>query len=364
MLCAARELLQALNRQVCTAGAALLPQDPAGAGVEAASVARRHVDVAKAMGFRYWVVSTQAHRPPPWRAMQVRATKRGTKRIFSSLLEILLPSAMTSPPWTQREADKAVVQPVPGEAARPVDALRLRALVFVVREARIDAAAVQVEARAQVLLRHRRALDVPAWPAGPTAGHRRLAGQASFHRGKSAGSRLSASISLRAPERSSSRGAWTAHRNNKLAHAEVNAVGGGVATPRAMSFADLVEHLGDVARWRGSDPSAGRAGVVSVWYSAVQRSAARRRRGQGRRLLGPGAVYDLVIDIGDVAYEDVTLPSRPKVTNHDIKGDQRPHCRVKQVGRPSGPADITPCRFARTDRRQARPCAAAGCHRP
>src|SRR4051812_24733574 len=51
---------------------------------------------------------------------------------------------------------------------------RLRLLVLVVGEAQVDAAAVDVEGAAEVLLRHRRALDVPAGPAAsPGRGPRR-----------------------------------------------------------------------------------------------------------------------------------------------------------------------------------------------
>src|ERR1700751_4577116 len=44
---------------------------------------------------------------------------------------------------------------------------RLRDLVLVVRELKVEPAAVDLEARPEVLLRHRRALDVPARPAPP-----------------------------------------------------------------------------------------------------------------------------------------------------------------------------------------------------
>ena len=74
--------------------------------------------------------------------------------------------------------DPAVVQPVLREpvAGGP----RLGLLVLVVREAQVEPAAVDVEGLAEVPLRHRRALEVPARPAaaerGVPGGRLRLAG--------------------------------------------------------------------------------------------------------------------------------------------------------------------------------------------
>src|SRR5262249_8206397 len=59
--------------------------------------------------------------------------------------------------------DHAVVDPVPGEAV--AGTLGLGALVLVVGEDQVVAAAVDVEALPQQVERHRRALDVPAGPA-------------------------------------------------------------------------------------------------------------------------------------------------------------------------------------------------------
>ncbi len=59
--------------------------------------------------------------------------------------------------------DPGVVHPVVRELV--ACSLRLREFVLVMREAKVDAAAVDVEPRAQVLARHRGALNVPAWSA-------------------------------------------------------------------------------------------------------------------------------------------------------------------------------------------------------
>ena len=62
------------------------------------------------------------------------------------------------------DRDPRVVQPVAGEAE--TGRTRLRLLVLVVREAQVDAAAVDVELVAELAPRHRRALEVPARAAG------------------------------------------------------------------------------------------------------------------------------------------------------------------------------------------------------
>ena len=63
------------------------------------------------------------------------------------------------------EAEHPVVRPDLRE--RVAERLRLRDLVLVVREDEVEATAVDLERRAVDLLRHRRALDVPARPAAP-----------------------------------------------------------------------------------------------------------------------------------------------------------------------------------------------------
>ena len=75
------------------------------------------------------------------------------------------------------EVHHAGVQPVARELPVAERALRLRDLVLVVREDEVGAAAVDVERLAEVAVRHRRALDVPARAArAPRALPERLAG--------------------------------------------------------------------------------------------------------------------------------------------------------------------------------------------
>src|SRR5207302_5175554 len=61
------------------------------------------------------------------------------------------------------ELQHPVVHPAAGELA--AGSARLGNLVLVVREHQVEPAAVDLERRAEELLRHRRALDVPAGPA-------------------------------------------------------------------------------------------------------------------------------------------------------------------------------------------------------
>ena len=61
-----------------------------------------------------------------------------------------------------RELEQAVVSPEAGELT--AGAARLGELVLVMRETEVDAPAVDLEDRAEKLLGHRRALDVPARP--------------------------------------------------------------------------------------------------------------------------------------------------------------------------------------------------------
>src|SRR5699024_4638942 len=61
-----------------------------------------------------------------------------------------------------------VVQPQAGEV--PAGRVGLGDLVLVVREAQVDAAAVDVEGLAEVLARHRRAFQMPSGPATAPGG--------------------------------------------------------------------------------------------------------------------------------------------------------------------------------------------------
>ena len=61
------------------------------------------------------------------------------------------------------DLQEAVVHPDIGHAVAVKRAGTLRKFVLVVRKHQIDAAAMNVELLAEMLPRHRRALDMPAW---------------------------------------------------------------------------------------------------------------------------------------------------------------------------------------------------------
>ena len=96
---------------------------------------------------------------------------RGGRATSASVVKLPSDFDIFSPPTVHH----ARVQPVPRELV--ARAFGLRDLVLVVREHEVVAAAVDVEAVAEDLERHRRALDVPAGPArAPRRRPRRLAG--------------------------------------------------------------------------------------------------------------------------------------------------------------------------------------------
>ena len=80
-------------------------------------------------------------------------------------------------------------------------ALRLRDLVLVVREDQVGAAAVDVERLAEVAVRHRRALDVPArdGPVPRGSSQDGSPGFGPFHSAKSSGLCFCSPTSMRAP---------------------------------------------------------------------------------------------------------------------------------------------------------------------
>ena len=85
------------------------------------------------------------------------------------------------------DGDKTVVQPIMDEFFTR-RALGLRNFIFVVRENEIAAAAVEIKRVAQIMPRHRRALDVPARPPrSPRTVPRRFSRFRRFPHGKVAG---------------------------------------------------------------------------------------------------------------------------------------------------------------------------------
>ena len=154
------------------------------------------------------------------------------------------------------------------------EGLGLGDLVLVVREDQVEAAAVDVEGVAEVLVGHRRALQVPAGPAAAPGRlpARRLGspGLAPFHRAKSRGSRLPVSPS---PERlARCRRSLVGQRAvpGEGADVEVDVAVGLVGVAAFDEAAHHLDHLGDVAggaRLVGGRQAA--EGVVAVVEGAL-----------------------------------------------------------------------------------------------
>jgi hypothetical protein len=156
------------------------------------------------------------------------------------------------------QRDPGVVQPVVGEAE--TGCARLGELVLVVREAQVDAAAVDVEGVAEVLAGHRRALEVPARAAGAEGGRprrrRRLVGLVALPQREVAGVALAARVGVLGVDHVVDLLVGQGAVVGPAAHVEVDvtaAVGGGVGVAALDQGGHQLDHLGHVP---------GRAGLV------------------------------------------------------------------------------------------------------
>ena len=218
--------------------------------------------------------------------------------------------------------DPGVVQPVRRERVPGRAGLRL--LVLVVREAQVDAAAVDVEGVAEVLVGHRGALDVPARttraPRGRPGGGLRLGG-----------------LLPALPEREVARVALAARVGvrgglhvvdllpRQLAvrrprqHVEVDvtgAVGGRIGVAPLDQRGDQLDHLRDVPRRgrlvrRSRDVERGVRLVELVAHLVGEVVP-------GTTLLG-GLRQDLVVDVGGVADERDVVPGHPQPALQDVE---------------------------------------------
>ncbi len=196
-----------------------------------------------------------------------------------------------------------VVHPVAGETVTGRD--RLRDLVLVVREDEVEPAAVDVERRAQVLRRHRRALQVPA---GAAAAPRRRPGRGLGFTGLVAlPQREIARVSLAILAFTV---AGRVHIGQLLPrqravgregpHIEVDIPVGGVGVPAVDQALHQLDHLGDMARRAGLVGGL-RAAEYLVGLAEIT-LVQRRPRPPLPAGLG-GLTQDLVVDVGDVADE-------------------------------------------------------------
>ena len=210
------------------------------------------------------------------------------------------------------DLQEAVVHPVVGHHRRAVGAAALRDLVLVVGEDEVDAAAVDVEHLAQRLLRHRRALDVPARAArrldAAGDGHDGSPGFDGFHSTKSM------APSCRAPRRRARRppsrraSGWRAGRSpasrpRRTARGPRRRRRARWRTSASISRTMSRFSARGCARSRaarrvgGSTPSA----AMSSWNCRVVAlgQLADRSISAARSLRRPRV--DLVVDVGDVA---------------------------------------------------------------
>ena len=231
-----------------------------------------------------------------------------------------------------------VVDPVTRKA--PAGAVGLGLLVLVVREAQVDAAAVDVEGLAQVAARHGRALQVPAGsapaPGGVPGGVGRLGGLGGLPQGEVArvalvgldvvvqlglvlggGQVLQALIGERAVA-------------GQGAHVVVDVAGlSDVGVAGVQQALDQVDHLGDVAGGArlvgGGRHAQGAIGGVELPLEALGPGPPGHRRLGGGRL-----AEDLVVDVRDVADEADLLASALQPATQDVEGDTAAH--VADVG--------------------------------
>ena len=206
--------------------------------------------------------------------------------------------------FSPREPQHAVVHPDAREAL--ARGLRLRALVLVVREDQVEAAAVDVEVLAELRVRHRRALDVPA---GPPAAPGRVPGRV-----------LIRLVGL--PEREVERRALALARLDARAgdqlvgplarelavarigrDAEVDVAVGGRRRPRPRSISRSIRSTisGIVSLASGS--TSGRPRPRRVGVRAIGGGHPRRRAPADGTPCSHGRGVDLVVDVGDVDRE-------------------------------------------------------------
>lgn len=215
--------------------------------------------------------------------------------------------------------DPGVVHPVPGElvAVR----LGLGDLVLVVREDQVQAAAVDVEDGAQVLVRHRRALQVPAGaaaaPRGLPAG---LAGLGRLPHGEVAGVPLAGLAVAGGLEQVVQLLVGQAQVLRERLHVEVDVAVGLVGVAALDEAAHHLDHLGDMA---GRARFVRRRQATEDGVAVVERALVLvPDRPPGAALVGRLG-DDLVVDVGDVADERDLVAAVGEPAAHDVEVQAR-----------------------------------------
>ena len=183
-------------------------------------------------------------------------------------------------------------------------ALGLRDLVLVVREDQVVAAAVDVERLAEIAVRHRRALDVPARAARAPRARPTTARPAwrAFHSAKSSGLvLLLVDLDARARLQIVELCARELAVRGKLADRVVDVAADGVGEAVRDQPLDDVDDLGDVLGRARLD--VGRAQAERVQVDVHTRRCSARATSSAVFALVVALVDDLVVDVGDVADE-------------------------------------------------------------
>ncbi|CAB4702287.1 unannotated protein [freshwater metagenome] len=242
-----------------------------------------------------------------------------------------------------RGGDPGVVHPVRRE--RVTGRAGLGLLVLVVREAQVDAAAVDVEGVTEVLAGHRGALDVPAGASGPPGrgpgcGRRLRLLLPALPQREVAGVALATQIGVlgRLHVVDALVGQLAVRR--PAADVEVDVarpVLRGVGVAARDQLTDQLHHLGDVTG--GGRLVGGRRDVeggVGLVELAVHRV--------GEVVPGPalfgGLGEDLVVDVGDVADEGHLVVEVTQPALQDVEVDPRAHVADVRLGLHRQTADV------------------------
>ncbi len=201
--------------------------------------------------------------------------------------------------------------------------LRLGNLVLVVREDEVQSAAVDVEGRAEELLAHRGALDVPAGPAAaPGRVPRRLARLLSLPEREI--ERFPLELPGRHPLAGSQIVQVAARELRVLGparHLEVHVPAGGVGDPGIEERLDEREDLGDDLGHPRRDVRRNQAELRGVLLEGLDVAV-----GQGRRVLPRLArgVDDLVVDVRVVPDVRDAVAAVSEITHHDVEDGEGP----------------------------------------
>ena len=221
----------------------------------------------------------------------------------------------------------AAVHPVIGEGAAACG-LGLGALVLVMREHQVGAAAVDIERQAQVLARHSRALDVPAGTAlAPRAFPRRLAGfgglpqrevqmvALAIFQALAVGAQLAMTAFHLVDVATGQRTVISV-----AAHAEINVALDLVRMAAIDEFLDEPDHLGDLLGCARAH-----IGVLHVHGVHIVKEGLRIFSGNlgCAAALFVGLLDDLVINVGDIGDELHVEAAPGEVAADDVEADER-----------------------------------------